>query len=183
LKKIGSILFLLILIFNFCGYKWALSYLEQKATVRLEQKLDAGKYDISQLVEVKIPLNLPYYNEQSNYETFYGEVELNGQSYQYVKRKIAGDTLFLLCIQHTEKNNIQLAKSDYFKSVNNLQHDGQQKGNQPASIKLMLSEFLPNDYDQSFASLQDNLVRSLNSFDIFYSSQFNPLTPAQPPEC
>jgi hypothetical protein len=183
LKKIGSILFLLILIFNFWGYKWALSYLEQKATVRLEQKLDAGKYDISQLVEVKIPLHLPYYNEQSSYENFYGEVELNGQNYQYVKRKIAGDTLYLLCIQHTEKNNIQTAQSDYFKTVNNLQHDGQQKGNQPASIKLMLSEFLPGDNEQAYTSVQDNLSRSLNSSDIYYPSQFNPLTPAQPPEC
>lgn len=183
MKKIGSILFLLILVFNFWGYKWALSYLEQKATVRLEQKLDAGKYDLSQLVEVKIPLHLPYYNEQRDYETFYGEVELNGQSYQYVKRKISGDTLFLLCIQHTEKNDINLAKSDYFKSVNNLQHDGQQKGNQPASVKLMLSEFLPVSNDQLADALQDNLSGSLNSFNVSYSSQFNPLTPAQPPEC
>jgi hypothetical protein len=183
LKKIGAILFLLILLFNFWGYKWALTYLEQKATVRLEQKLDAGKYDESQLVEVKIPLHLPYYNDQGKYETFYGEAELNGQSYKYVKRKITSDTLYLLCIAHTEKNDIQLAKSDYFKTLNNLQHDGQQKGSQPASIKLMLSEFLPNNNDQVNASVQDNLVRSLNSFDIYYSSQFNPLTPAQPPEC
>jgi hypothetical protein len=149
----------------------------------LEQKLDAGKYDESQLVEVKIPLHLPYYNEQNSYETFYGEVELNGQSYQYVKRKVTSDTLYLLCIAHTEKNDIQIAKSDYFKSVNNLQHDGQQKGNQPASIKLMLSEFLPNENEHPYASVQDNLLKSLNSFDISYSSQFNPLTPAQPPEC
>ena len=183
MKKIGSILFLLILVFNFCGYKWALSYLEQKATIRLEQKLDAGKYDKSQLVEIKIPLHLPYYNEQKEYEVFYGEVELNGQSYQYVKRKISGDTLFLLCIQHTEKNTIDLAKSDYFKCVNNLQHDGQQKGNQPNSIKLMLSEFLPVKNNQVAAALQDHLTGSLHSFDVTYSSQFTPRTPAQPPEC
>ena len=63
-----------------------LSYLEQKATIRLEQKLDAGKYDIHQLVEVKIPLNLPYYSDWSEYQTYYGEAELNGESYQYVKR-------------------------------------------------------------------------------------------------
>ena len=47
MKKIGSILFLLILIFNFWGYKWALSYLEQKATIRLEQRLDAGAFGLS----------------------------------------------------------------------------------------------------------------------------------------
>ncbi|MES1214652.1 MAG: hypothetical protein ABUT20_03965 [Bacteroidota bacterium] len=183
MKKIGSILFLLILVFNFCGYKWVLSYMEQKATVRLEQKLDAGKYDESQLVEVKIPLHLPYYNDQSKYETFYGEAELNGQTYQYVKRKITSDTLYLLCIAHTEKNNIQTAKSDFFKSVNNLQHDGQQKGNQPSSIKLMLSEFLPTENNQANSSVHDALKSSLIAFNISYTSQNDPLTPAQPPEC
>ncbi len=182
MKKIASILFLLILVFNFCGYKWALSYLEQKATIRLEQKLDAGKYDIHQLVEVKIPLNLPYYTDWSEYQTYYGEAELNGESYQYVKRKVVGDTLYLLCIPHTEKNDIQLAKADYFKVVNNLQHDGQQKGNQPSSIKLMLTEFLQHD-ETAYNYNSDNCQIPLNPCEISFASQFNPLTPAQPPEC
>jgi hypothetical protein len=182
LKKIASILFLLILVFNFWGYKWALSYLEQKATIRLEQKIDAGKYDVNQLVEVKIPLNMPYYNNWSEYQTYYGEAELNGENYQYVKRKVVGDTLYLLCIAHTEKNDIQLAKSDYFKTVNNLQHDGAQKGNQPPAIKLMLSEFLQND-ETAFSFNQKNIPLTLNPGEISFASQFNPLTPAQPPEC
>jgi hypothetical protein len=183
LKKIGAILFLLILVFNFCGYKWVLSYMEKKATARLEKKLEAGKYDRSDLVEVKIPLNLPYYTDWADYETFYGEAEFQGKVYQYVKRKISADTLYLLCVPHTEKNDIQIAKSDYFKGVNNLQHDGMpQKGNQSSPIKLMLSEFLQNDilaYDLN----SDNIPLSLSSCEISYSSQFNPPTPAQPPEC
>jgi hypothetical protein len=183
LKKIASILFLFILVFNFWGYRWALSYLEKKATIRLEQRLDAGNYEASQLVEVKIPLKLPYYNEQGGYETFYGAVELNGQSYQYVKRKITPDTLFLLCIRHSEKNDLRVANTDYFRSVNNLQHDGQQKGNQPASIKLMLSEFLPDEHTSGDG---DGLGINKQSFAATNSSiysLFNPLTPAQPPEC
>jgi len=47
----------------------------------------------------------------------------------------------------------------------------------------MLSEFLPVSNDQLADALQDNLSGSLNSFNVSYSSQFNPLTPAQPPEC
>lgn len=156
--------------------------MEQKATVRLEQKLDAGNYDVSQLVEVKLPLNLPYYTDWSDYQTYYGQVELNGENYQYVKRKVVGDTLYLLCIPHVEKNTIQLAKTDYFKGVNNIQHDGQQKGNQPPAIKLMLTEFLENDVISLDAgSIASSLIFGVK--DIVYSSQYDLSTPAQPPEC
>jgi hypothetical protein len=182
LKKIASILFLLVLVFNFWGYRLVLSYMEQKATVRLEQKLDAGNYDVSQLIEVKIPLNLPYYTDWSDYQAYYGQVELNGENYQYVKRKVVGDTLYLLCIPHIEKNNIQLAKADYFKGVNNIQHDGQQKGNQPTAIKLMLSEFLQNDI-VTFDAGSKKSTLIFGAMDIIYSSQCDLSTPAQPPEC
>lgn len=183
MKKIGSILFLLVLVFNFCGYKWVLSYMEKQSSTRLEQKLDAGNYDETELVEVKIPLNLPYYTDWVEYETFHGETEYKGEVYQFVKRKISADTLYLLCIPHTEKNDLQVAKSDFFKTVNNLQHDGMpQKGNQPPAIKLMMSEFLQND-EFSYTVSEENIPLTLHSSEISYSSQFNPLTPAQPPEC
>jgi hypothetical protein len=114
--------------------------MEKQATVRLEKKLDAGSYDVNDLVEVKIPLNLPYYTDWTGYEDFNGEAEYKGEIYQYVKRKVTADTLYLLCIPHTEKNDLQIAKSDFYKSANNLQHDGApQKGNQPPAIKLMMS--------------------------------------------
>jgi hypothetical protein len=156
--------------------------MEQKATVRLEKKIDAGKYDQSQLVEVKIPLNLPYYTDWSDYQTYYGQVELNGESYQYVKRKVVGDTLYLLCIPHAEKNTIQLAKADYFNMVNNIQHDGQQKGNQPPVIKLMLSEFLQDESIACDCNLNQTLVLPASK-NVSYFSQCDPSTPAQPPEC
>ena len=99
-------------------------YLEEKATQRLDQKLETGDYDEASLVEVKIPLQLPYYTNWSQYERHYGETEWNGKHYQYVKRKLFNDTLYLLCIAHTEKNNIQTAAADIFTTVNNIQHDG-----------------------------------------------------------
>ncbi|MBS1573669.1 MAG: hypothetical protein JST09_00080 [Bacteroidetes bacterium] len=182
MKKIASILFLLILVFNFWGYRWVLSSLEQRATIKLEQKIDAGNYDESQLVEVKIPLNLPYYTDWGEYQTYYGEAQFNGENFQYVKRKVVGDTLYLLCIPHVEKNNLQMAKTDYFKSVNNIQHDGPQKGGQPAAVKLMLSEFLQNE-NISLGLYLNQFIPSPLSRDMGFSSQYNPLTPAQPPEC
>jgi hypothetical protein len=159
-----------------------LSSLEQRATARLEQKIDAGNYDVSQLVEVKIPLNLPYYTDWGEYQTYYGEAQFNGENYQYVKRKVVGDTLYLLCIPHVEKNNLQMAKTDYFKSVNNIQHDGPQKGGQNTAVKLMLSEFLQNENISLGFHLNLSSLSPLSK-DIEIAHQYDPLTPAQPPEC
>ena len=157
-------------------------YFEEKATTRLEHKLETGDYDESMLVEVKIPLQLPYYTNWTEYERHYGETEWNGQHYQFVKRKLYNDTLYLLCIPHTEKNNIQTAAADIFRSVNNIQHDGvPQKSHQPSVIKLMLSEFLETEASFDAGTLSD-MQLSLIAKSVYLNSQFDPSTPAQPPE-
>ena len=157
-------------------------YLEAKATTRLEQKLETGDYDEAMLMEIKIPLQLPYYTNWSQYERHYGEAEWNGEHYQYVKRKLYNDTLYLLCIPHTEKNNIQIAATDIFRSVNNIQHDGvPQKSHQTSVIKLMMSEFL--EAETSFdARTTSGINLSFIAKSFYLYSQFSPLTPAQPPE-
>ena len=182
MKKIAAILLLSILIFNSWGYRWMIYYFEEKATTRLEHKLEIGDYDESMLVEVKIPLQLPYYTNWTEYERHYGETEWNGQHYQYVKRKLYNDTLYLLCIPHTEKNNIQIAAADIFRSVNNIQHDGvPQKSHQPSVIKLMLSEFLETEASFDARTVSD-MKLSLIAKSVYLYSQFQPSAPAQPPE-
>ena len=181
LKKLSAILLLGVLVFNFTGYRWMLSYMDQQATVRLEQKLDDGDYDENQLVEVKIPLNLPYHNNWSGYEIFYGQVNYNGEYYQYVKRKLSNDTLYLLCLPHEEKTAIQNAKTEFFKTMNDLpsNNDGQQP--QSNFIKLLQSEFLQNN-SLTASSLQQGIHSTYPEFSRVFIPQFDPLTPLQPPE-
>jgi hypothetical protein len=182
LKKTAAIFFLAILVFNIWGYRWIFHYLEEKATVRLEEKLDAGDYNESQLVEIKIPLKLPYYTNWKEYEPHYGEAEWDGQHYQFVKRKLSNDTLFLLCISHTEKNNIRGAAVDYFQCMNDLQHDGMpQKSQQPSMIKLMMSEFL--EHKNVLEIPESNTSQSTFTSEYFsFQSQFDPLVSGEPPE-
>jgi hypothetical protein len=71
-KKLAAICLLALLLFNVAGYRVLFSLLEQKATTRLENKIDAGNYSESQLVEIKIPLSMPYYSDK-DYESVYGE--------------------------------------------------------------------------------------------------------------
>ncbi len=181
MKKLAAILLLGVLIFNCAGYRLLLSFMDKQATVRLEQRLDAGDYDESQLVEVKIPLNLPYHNNWSEYETFYGQVNYDGKYFQYVKRKVSNDTLYLLCLPHDEKTRINTARVDLFKSMNDLPVDGNNNSPRATFLKLLLNEFLQT---QDFCHNQnENSDRTLTANHyISHKTQFDPITPSQPPE-
>ena len=155
--------------------------MEQKATQRLEEKIDAGQYTEAQLLEVKIPLQIPYYSD-TKYEACYGELRLNGEHYRYVKRKISDGVLYLLCLPHKEKDNISAAKTDFVKAVNDAQNNSvPQKQNQPSLIKLLLSEFLQQQKDDN-PGLQLLAGKNKYSRNSYLISQFDPQTTAQPPE-
>ncbi len=169
LKQILAILLTSILLFNVGGYFFIFKYAEQKATERLEGKIDAHQYAESELVEFKIPLQMPYYND-TEYETCYGEIEVEGEHYRYVKRKVTNNTLFVLCLPHTEKDNIAALKSNLAGSLNNVQNNNvPQQQKQQSCINLMFSKFLTenitSDFDFDYIKL-----KTIHSFKIYIIS-------------
>lgn len=171
-----------MLLFNWIGYRFVAHYLEQKADQSLEAKLDRNDYQESQLVEMRIPLNLPYLNDQPEFERVDGEVELNGQIYKYVKRKVVNGELVVLCVPNKDKMRLQTAKNDFFKLVNDLQHNNKgKKSENPTSYKNFLTEYKPEQNDWSI-----DLNRS-NGHEYFTTEShlpdlFKSKTPGQPPE-
>lgn len=142
LKRLLAILLLCLFAFNWFGYRLVSSYLENRADVALQVKLDKNSYDPSRLFEVKIPLNLPYSPSWSSYEQYQGQVELNGVHYNYVKRKVVNDTLILVCIINESKNQVKSAGDEYFKNVNDLQNTGNKKSNSKEnSSKAPVSDY------------------------------------------
>lgn len=179
LKKIAAILLLALMVFNLAGYRWLFSAIETKATAQLEQKISAKQFTDDQLVEIRIPLNMPYYSDKE-YEDVYGETDFNGQHYRYVKRKVSGNTLYLMCIPNKEKTSIVKAKNDFANAVNDTPSNDrtQQKS---SLIKLLTAEFQVNE------PADDKNIIPLMSLSWFNKnaatrSLFIPLTDAQPPE-
>jgi hypothetical protein len=168
------------MVFNLAGYRWLFSAIEKHTTANLEQKITAGKYSNEQLVEIQIPLNMPYYSDK-DYENVYGETDWNGEHYRYVKRKVSGNTLYLLCLPNKEKTSLVKVKNEFTKSVNDI--PGSEQGSQQKSglIKLLTTEFRVNETefdinDFSISSLSF-VSRNADAKDLFI-----PLTDAQPPE-
>ncbi|MBK5272338.1 MAG: hypothetical protein JJE22_15125, partial [Bacteroidia bacterium] len=124
----------------------------------------------------------PYYTS-TKFETYYGETQFNGEHYRYVKRKISGDTLYLLCLPHIEKDNIIAAKKDFVNSANDIQgNDDPQKQGHPSLVKILMSKYLQQEKNAG-NDFQITGLQNLHSPDSDLISQFDPYTIAQPPEC
>jgi hypothetical protein len=185
LKKIASILLLALLLFNWCGYRWVINIVQQSADTKLEAKLDRNEYDEDQLIEIKVPVSMPYQTDWAEFERYDGEIEVNGIHYKYVKRKVQDGQLVLKCIPNQAKQRLESAKDDLFKITNDLQQDnGAKKSGAP---NLILVKNLLGDYDNlqslQVAALQTILSeQSYNAYQPVLVADLLHSIPEQPPK-
>ena len=138
-----------ILLFNWFGYKLALNYLQSRADHQLQTRIDLNEYDESQLLELRVALNMPYQATSTAFERHYGEIEISGKHYTYVKRKIEAGFLVLKCIANTAKDKIELTDKAVFEASNNLD----QQNNTPLPQAKLFKNFSP-DFDNDKYSFQ-----------------------------
>ena len=143
MKKLVAILLLLIFIFNLIGYKAVFYYLQSKSQESLQASLDKQEYNENDLITIKVPLSLPYFTNWSEFEQYNGSIEINGQHYNYVKRKVYNDTLIMLCIPNKEQNRLSVAKSEFENLLNTVQTTpaGNKTSNTALLLKALLGEY------------------------------------------
>ena len=143
MRQLTAISLILIFLFNLAGYRALLQYWEVQENTKLEVRLDQQQYDERDLVEVKIPIHLPYHSNWNDFERYDGEIDIDGVHYKYVKRKIFNDSLVLLCIPNEIKTKISTARDEFFSLVNDLQKDA---GNAKSPRPTLSFQFSTGDY-------------------------------------
>jgi len=182
-KKVATISLLLLLLFNFVGYRLLFYALQQQADKQLQTQLDNDAYNEEDLITITVPLSLPYLTNWKDFERKDGEITLNGKIYHYVKQKVYEGQLILMCLPDEQKMHLENAKDDFFKLANELMSSTSSKkpGSTPVVMKLVVS-----DYDKLQTS--PNII-CFNQISVFYINNFaatlqkgQHLTPEQPPE-
>ncbi len=181
MKKTACILLLIILAFNWIGYRCLLSVFEHKANIALELSIDNTEYDEANLVELRVPLNIAYISESPEFERYYGELEINGIHYKYVKRKIEKGELVLLCIPNEEKMKFQDSRISFFKLVNDLDHSSQTK--ESKSFSSFASFTKEYKQENNFWIVESLFARKIKYLPVHekYSSAGYLSIPLQPP--
>ncbi|HEU0064936.1 MAG TPA: hypothetical protein VFQ58_07890 [Flavisolibacter sp.] len=115
LKRLAAILFTSVVLFNLYGYQLFIDFFQNKQESQLQASLDNEEYNDQDLVYIKLPVNLPYYSNTTNYEKINGTVTVKGVEYKYVKRRVFNDSIELACIINTDKQQFQSARNEFMK--------------------------------------------------------------------
>jgi hypothetical protein len=114
---------LFIHLFNMGGYLLVFDHLEKGVGREMIARIDQQDYRDQDLLEIRVPVSLPYQTNWTEFERVDGEVDFAGVHYSYVKRKFCNDTLILLCLPNAEKTKLFNARETFFSLVNDLQQD------------------------------------------------------------
>ena len=185
LKKIASIFLIALFLFNLFGYTFVFDYMQLKTNDRLELSLDNHQYDDSKLIEFKVPMNLPYQTRWSDYQRCDGEIEVDGILYKYVKRKVANDTLYVMCIPNTKVMHLETVKNDLIGLSNGLIQNGNSQ--LPDSLSTNSLKQLQSAYDDYLfayhllapSQIGQSFLLIRNSCSLIFSPR---TSPEQPPD-
>lgn len=181
MKKITAILFILILTFNFCGYRLVISLLRDKADAKLEAKIDNKDYNEDQLIEMQVALNIPYQERHTEFERHYGEITIDGKAYSYVERKIDGNVLVLKCIANQQKQQLKEKENAITKSNSGQDQQENNKKQSNSFLKIFSGDYDHKNQSYSLSALEI----SINTHSSAYSVSVKDVlikTPLQPPK-
>jgi hypothetical protein len=143
LKKVFAIILLSVHLFNLIGYTLFFRLLQQYDSKQTVIQIDNKKYADTDLVLVKVPMLLPYSANLAAYERYDGEIEWGGVHYNYVKRKMVNDTLYVLCLPNEHRTKLFDAEDTYGQQVNDMATSKQKESN--STVKKVI---VGNEYDQ-----------------------------------
>lgn len=180
LRKIASILLMVILFFNLGGYRILLPLMQDHADRKLESLIDNHEYDESELVEIRVALNLPYQQRYTEYERHYGEIEIDGNSYTYVKSRVEGDVVIFKCIANASRQTLKNIHNDLARANSGADMPGPSR-QQSSFAKNALSDYDDsNQFDHSFSFVGIN--NPLHISYLLAIPQVVSRTPHEPPE-
>jgi hypothetical protein len=162
-----------------------MNWMQHRADSKLEARLDINDYNEASLIEIKVPLDLPYQNDWKDFERYDGEVTVDGQHYKYVKRKVQDGMMVLKCIPNESKRQIESARDHFFQFANDLQNNSGEKksdSSKPSMAKNNITEC--EEFTVfSFETTSTFLITSkqLNSNNNFIATCPHS-SPEQPPE-
>ena len=98
------------------GYYVIFLGMQYRNDITMSRILDAGRYNDSEKIVLKLPVSLAYMPDQPSFQRVEGKFEHRGEFYRLVKQKYAKDTLTVICVRDHENERISKALSSYVKT-------------------------------------------------------------------
>ncbi|MFC0516884.1 hypothetical protein ACFFGT_21935 [Mucilaginibacter angelicae] len=102
MKKAIALILLNIYLLNLGGQLAVHQYLVYKSDRFFNEQVRKGLYNVNDLTEVTIPVDLPAIHDWRTFENISGHITFGNATYNYVKMRMTRTALHLMCIPNYE---------------------------------------------------------------------------------
>lgn len=158
--------------------------MESASDKAFQSNLYEDVYDEAMLLHIKVAASTPYGSNSDQYEHATGEVDINGITYHFVKRRFYKDSLELWCVPNMEKIGIRNARDQFFSlagDYNASTSTQKSSNNQHTVLKFSIMDFTgDHSFSWQFRNEDKVQVHYVNQETAYLSDYVNRLE--RPPQ-
>jgi hypothetical protein len=136
LKKLATILLSIIFAFNLGGYLLLVDYLSFKERTKVQAIIENETYESNHLVELSVPVDLPYLFDWQEWEKHEGMVVINGVPHQFVERKLEAGRMHYRCLPNNGLKQVLSARETFMKLSYDLTKAPAEKNSNSSKINV-----------------------------------------------
>jgi len=106
LKKFIALTLLSFHLLNIGGQLALHQFMVYKSNKYFAEQTAKGFYNVKDLTEVVIPVNMPGITDWKNYENIHGQIRFGNNSYNYQKMRVTSRAIYLMCIPNYETTRL-----------------------------------------------------------------------------
>jgi hypothetical protein len=106
LKKFIALILLSIHLLNVGGQLALHQFLVYKSNKYFAEQTANGFYNVKDLTEVVIPVDMPGIRDWKSYENIHGQIQFDNNNYNYQKMRITRHAIYLMCIPNYETTRL-----------------------------------------------------------------------------
>lgn len=106
LKKFIALMLLGFHLLNIGGQLALHQFMVYKSNKYFAEQTAKGFYNVKDLTEVVIPVNMPGITDWKNYENIHGQIRFGNNSYNYQKMRVTSRAIYLMCIPNYETTQL-----------------------------------------------------------------------------
>ncbi|WP_429263132.1 hypothetical protein [Mucilaginibacter sp. 3215] len=106
MKKFIALTLLSFHLLNIGGQLALHQFMVYKSNKYFAEQTAKGFYNVKDLTEVVIPVNMPSITDWKNYENIHGQIRFGNNSYNYQKMRVTSRAIYLMCIPNYETTRL-----------------------------------------------------------------------------
>ncbi len=178
MKKLIAILLLFIHFVNTTGQLAIYEYFVYKSNKLFNEQINRNRYNVDDLTEIKVPVNLPGITDWKNYEKLSGRIQFGASAYNYVKIRMTRNAIYLVCIPNYETTHLAETNVIYARQIPDI----------PVTKKDHVPFGKTNSVDYNYQVMDYKFRIPIITTAIVFcgdhsdAANFNITGPAQPPD-